>query len=158
MAASRASSAGRQALELLETRWQPIGPDMLLTGYLPATTGLWGLQRGLVLPAEGSRLAQPAAGEVAALPLASTAGGIGAGSLPKPVQRRPEQVHCALSQQTGHRQLNAALGQLATFKCCCALLVGVMISLGLARRSEQLWKNAEFAETRERSTFLLTAC
>eukprot|EP00208_Stichococcus_sp_RCC1054_P000168 CAMPEP_0206145818 /NCGR_PEP_ID=MMETSP1473-20131121/28590_1 /ASSEMBLY_ACC=CAM_ASM_001109 /TAXON_ID=1461547 /ORGANISM="Stichococcus sp, Strain RCC1054" /LENGTH=650 /DNA_ID=CAMNT_0053542175 /DNA_START=146 /DNA_END=2099 /DNA_ORIENTATION=- len=79
-----------QALQLLETRWQPTGPDMLLTGYLPATTGLWGLQRGLVLPSEGSRLAAAPQEAAAHTPPAPTA--TGAGLLPKPVQRRPEQV------------------------------------------------------------------
>lgn len=34
---------GLQALQLVETQWQAVGPDMLLSGYLPAAGGLWGL-------------------------------------------------------------------------------------------------------------------
>ena len=41
-----------QAQQLVETVWQPIGPDMLLTGYLPAAGGLWALHQRLALPAE----------------------------------------------------------------------------------------------------------
>ena len=48
-----------QALQLLETRWEPVGPDMLLTGYLPASGGLHALHAELI---GGS---QAAAGESA---------------------------------------------------------------------------------------------
>ncbi len=37
-----------QALQLLETRWEPVGPDMLLTGYLPASGGLHALHAELI--------------------------------------------------------------------------------------------------------------
>ena len=53
-----------QAQQLVETEWRQVGPDMLLTGYLPAAGGLWGLHQGVcaggqepqvVLPPPGAR-------------------------------------------------------------------------------------------------------
>ena len=36
-----------QSLNVIEPRWQGIGPDMLLTGYLPASGGLEALDAAL---------------------------------------------------------------------------------------------------------------
>lgn len=36
-----------QAQQLVETTWEPVGPDMLCTGYLPASGGLYGLYNEL---------------------------------------------------------------------------------------------------------------
>lgn len=36
-----------QAQQLVETTWEPVGPDMLCTGYLPASGGLHGLYHEL---------------------------------------------------------------------------------------------------------------
>ena len=53
-----------QAQQLVETEWRQVGPDMLLTGYLPAAGGLWGLHQRVcagdqepqvVLPPPGAR-------------------------------------------------------------------------------------------------------
>ena len=57
-----------QALQLLETRWEGVGPDMLLTGYLPASGGLRALHSELV----GS--AQPPAAATASRPGATPSG------------------------------------------------------------------------------------
>lgn len=80
-----------QALQLLETQWQPIGPDMLLTGYLPAATGLWGLQSGVVLPSDGHR-SVAAPGEEAAPGLPQLSAATATDLLPKRMLRHPEEV------------------------------------------------------------------
>lgn len=133
-------TGGVQALQLLETRWQPIGPDMLLTGYLPATTGLWGLQRGLVLPSEGSRLAATPQDAAAHAPPAPTA--TGAGLLPKPVQRRPEQV--PVLSTSGVIRRKTFLGPKHKLVCCA------MHQGSLEMRShmsfEKNWSLQEYAQ------------
>lgn len=50
---------GAQALQLVETKWQAVGPDMLLSGYLPAAGGLWGLH-GSASPQSAEQLPAPA--------------------------------------------------------------------------------------------------
>lgn len=51
-----------QAQQLVETEWHPIGPDMLLTGYLPAAGGLWGLHQRLCAGDEASQVVLPPLG------------------------------------------------------------------------------------------------
>jgi len=48
-----------QAQQLVETQWRPIGPDMLLTGYLPAAGGLWGLHQSLTSRDEAAEALPP---------------------------------------------------------------------------------------------------
>lgn len=56
-----------QALQLLETRWQTVGPDVLLTGFLPAAGGLWGIHDSnkryadIALPVSQRPAGQPSA-------------------------------------------------------------------------------------------------
>ena len=55
-----------QAQQLVETRWEPVGPDMLATGYLPASGGLHALHRELQAPALLAQQAQASASPAAA--------------------------------------------------------------------------------------------
>lgn len=36
-----------QAVNLVDTQWEPIGPDMLISGYLPSSGGLMALEASL---------------------------------------------------------------------------------------------------------------
>lgn len=56
------SIAIAQAQQLVETEWHPIGPDMLLTGYLPAAGGLWALHQRLCAGDEASQIVLPLLG------------------------------------------------------------------------------------------------
>ena len=44
-----------QALQLVDVQWQPSGPDILMTGYLPSSGGLMALHTALAA-AGGARL------------------------------------------------------------------------------------------------------
>lgn len=88
-----------QAQQLVETQWTPIGPDMLLTGYLPAAGGLWGLHQNLT-----SRDEAPP-------PLAP------GNSLPPPAQQQQQQLQeqqqspAAQQQSPADRQQQRQQGQ-----------------------------------------------
>ena len=63
-----------QALPLAETTWQIVGPDLLLTGYLPASGGL----RALAAAVAGALPAAAASSPVTGAPSSSLAGAGGA--------------------------------------------------------------------------------
>ena len=83
-----------QALQLLETRWEGVGPDMLLTGYLPASGGLHALHSELLgspqpsaaAPASSANGVAPSASSPSRRTPAAAAGGAvdGANSLMSP--------------------------------------------------------------------------
>ena len=62
-----------QALQLLETRWEAVGPDMLLTGYLPASGGLHGLHSELIGSSQPSTAAAASSANGAAPSQSSSA-------------------------------------------------------------------------------------
>ncbi len=100
-----------QALQLLETRWEAVGPDMLLTGYLPASGGLHALHSELVgssqpsaaSSANGALPSETSSARAVAAAAAEAGGGHGPNGLASPAAYplpllRPSRRRIAYSQ------------------------------------------------------------
>ncbi|KAG2431801.1 hypothetical protein HXX76_009296 [Chlamydomonas incerta] len=67
-----------QAVELVDTEWSQVGPDLMITGYMPSSGGLWALEAALE-GGDDDTAAAAAAEPSVHLPGGSSSGGGGSG-------------------------------------------------------------------------------